>query len=190
MTRDYKHSRARAQRRTPAWVWLLVGFAMGLVVALLVYLHGQTALQRLEQATNLPHVAAEPAASAQRKPEKSAEPRREFDFYTLLPELEVVIPDETETASAQHTPRARPALAQAAHGYVLQVGSFQRLQEADSLKAKLALLGVEADIQTVRVNQDTWHRVRIGPARNLDRLSRIRARLRANNVDSLLVKAK
>jgi cell division protein FtsN len=75
--------------------------------------------------------------------------------------------------------------------YVLQAGSFKSFQEADRLKASLVLLGIEANIQTVTVNnKDTWHRVHIGPYKELAELNRIRARLRQNNIDTVLLKIK
>jgi len=73
---------------------------------------------------------------------------------------------------------------------VLQVGSFRKLNEADSLKANLALLGVEANIETVKVNKDTWHRVRVGPYTNLAELNRTRRQLRQNDIDSLLMRVR
>ena len=119
-----------------------------------------------------------------------AEPRRRFDFYTLLPELEVVIPDEKDERPVKKPPRPATPPPKASGGYILQAGSFRKLNEADSMKAKLAMLGVEANIQTVKVNRDTWHRVRIGPYSNLTQLQRVRDRLRKNSVDTLLMKGK
>ena len=191
MTRDYKHSRVKPNRSTPAWIWLLTGFAMGLLVALLVYMNGKRALEELSRAAVIDR-SPKPQSSKPGREMSDQTPssqRRRFDFYTLLPELEVVVPDEAEGTKLE-TPRPDQAPKPTSGGYILQAGSFQRLQEADSLKAKLALLGVEADIQTVKVHRDTWHRVRIGPSDSLAQLNRIRARLRENNVDTLLMKVK
>ena len=191
MTRDYKHSRAKVDKPTPAWVWLLIGFAMGLLVAFGVYLKGQRALEELTGKS-----VRTPLASDAREQEQTAtaakesEPRRRFDFYTLLPELEVVIPDEKEEPAVKKTPRTSTPPPKISGGYILQAGSFQKLNEADSMKAKLAMLGVEAHIQTVKVNRETWHRVRIGPYKNLTQLKRVRDRLTKNNVDTLLMKGK
>jgi cell division protein FtsN len=70
--------------------------------------------------------------------------------------------------------------------YILQAGSFRRAEEADTLKANLALLGVEADIQKVTVDNNTWHRVRIGPYANLDELNRMREKLARNRIERCL----
>jgi cell division protein FtsN len=191
MTRDYKHSRAKPDKPTPGWVWMLIGFVMGLLVAFVVYLNGQRALKELTGEFVRTPMATDVREKEQTEtaPEES-EPRRRFDFYTLLPELEVVIPDEKEERPAKKTPRTPTPPPQTRGGYILQPGSFRKLHEADSMKAKLAMLGVEANIQTVKVNRDTWHRVRIGPYNNLTQLNRVRDRLRKNNVDTLLMKGK
>ena len=192
MTRDYKHSRANPDKPTPGWVWLLIGFALGLLVAFVVYLNGQRALQKLTgELMRLPMATDERAQEQTPPAPEEAEPRRRFDFYTLLPELEVVIPDEKEERSVKRTPRpATPPPQTTSGGYILQAGSFRKLNEADSMKAKLAMLGFEANIQTVKVNRDTWHRVRIGPYSDLAQLKRVRDRLTKNSVSTLLMKGK
>ena len=190
MAADYKHSRAAANKSTPGWVWLLVGFALGLVVALLVYLNGQNALQELQNAALFrPNESNQPPTPDEQKDAASSSPKRRFDFYTLLPELEVAIPEDP--APVQDV-KVSPKVAKPSNsaGYILQVGSFRKYQEADSLKAKLALMGVESNIQKVRVNNGTWHRVRVGPYRDREQLSRIRDRLRNNNVNAMLLMAK
>ena len=73
--------------------------------------------------------------------------------------------------------------------YFLQVGSFQAATEADNMKARLALLGLEAIIQTANIpDKGVWHRVRIGPFTNIDDMNRARSLLAQNNLSSSLVK--
>ena len=79
--------------------------------------------------------------------------------------------------------------------FILQAGSFKTLSQADQMKANLALLGVQAKIQSVTIDNDTtgattWHRVRLGPYDNLGEMNKIRSRLRRNNIDALLLKLK
>ena len=94
----------------------------------------------------------------------------------------MVIPDDSysvqEDKNSPRPPAEQPGQ------YLLQAGSFKQYQEADRMKASLALLGVQANIQKVKVNNDTWHRVRIGPYTNLAELNDVRARLKKNDVDS------
>lgn len=98
-----------------------------------------------------------------------------FQFYEMLPRLEVVLP-ETE-------PRARPdrtetAPAEPAPGrYVLQAGSFSAAAEAEAMRANLALLGVESWTQSVTIDAVEYHRVRIGPTDDLEWLNGVRNRL-------------
>ena len=111
---------------------------------------------------------------------------RKFDFYTLLPELEVVVPDDQSNTAK---PRKETTVASDAKGaYVLQVGSFKGYKEADALKASLALLGIEANIQKVSVNSSTWHRVRVGPSSNKTRLTQIQKELRDQRMDAVLLR--
>ena len=129
-----------------------------------------------------------------------------FEFYTLLPEMEVVVPDEdlaapapapAESSTAAETPTSAeaeddapadtdPALT-SGH-YILQVASFRSMKDADGLKAQLTLLGFQPVVQTVAINSDeNWHRVRIGPYADRDSLEAARIRLRADGHDNPLV---
>lgn len=199
MTRDYKYASHKTRKPLPGWLWLITGFAMGLVVAFFVYLDGQQSLKeaRLQALGKAPAVLSADQAEQSTQPAKPAKPK--FDFYTLLPELEVLVPEEEQTEHdvkpAPPAPDHRPeesasSASQAARGYVLQAGSFQKLAEADSLKARLALMGVESSIQTVKVDQSTWHRVRVGPYRDRQQANRIRAKLKKNHIDTVLLVTK
>ena len=129
-----------------------------------------------------------------------------FEFYTLLPEMEVVVPDEDLAASAPAPPESSgtaetptsaaveddapgdtdPAL-KSGH-YILQVASFKSMKDADGLKAQLTLLGFQPVVQTVAINSDEkWHRVRIGPYADRDSLEAARVRLRSDGHDNPLV---
>ncbi|HDP88383.1 MAG TPA: SPOR domain-containing protein [Thioalkalivibrio sp.] len=194
-TRDYKHSgRKKKQQRTlPGWVWMLSGLGIGLFVALLVYLKDTPAPKTVTAAPSISVTKGTQDTREVRKPDAEeipAPPRPRFDFYTLLPELEVVVPEE-EVSGQTATPReAKPKVITQGGEFILQAGSFQKFEEADRLKASLALLGVQAHIQKVEVNDDTWHRVRIGPIASLAEINDIRSRLKANQIDTMLLKAR
>ena len=48
--------------------------------------------------------------------------------------------------------------------FYLQIGSFKNLQDADSRKARLALLGIYTKIEeTTHREGDSWYRVKLGP---------------------------
>jgi cell division protein FtsN len=161
---------------------------LGLSVALLVYLHPE-----LVPARDPPPAAA--SVDPPRPPEPGPAGRPRFDFYTILPEREVKVP-EWEAAPPPAEPKPAPAAAaqappKAAGPYMIQVGSFQRYQDADRVKAKLALAGVSAGIQRVVINgSDVWYRVRIGPFGDLASLQGTRQRLTEGRFNYMLVRVK
>ncbi len=197
MTRDYKKRAGNSHKKKSSsnWGGFIGGLAIGLSIAVLVYLSPQRANlgnpTAATTASNKTEQAAPPTSTALAQ-EDNVPAKRRFDFYTLLPELEVVIPEDERTPTNNRKPpaTATPEATGAEGGYLLQAGSFQQHSEADSLKANLALLGVAADIQTVNVDKDTWHRVRIGPYNNLVELNKVRDKLRKNQIDTLLMKAR
>jgi cell division protein FtsN len=72
--------------------------------------------------------------------------------------------------------------------YMLQAGSYRNFADADRVRAQLALQGIESKIQRVSVDNDTWHRVRIGPISDLAELNRTRAKLRQADIEALVIK--
>ncbi|AOY01128.1 SPOR domain-containing protein [Jeongeupia sp. USM3] len=130
--------------------------------------------------------AAKPAGT----PEASGAER--FDFYKVLPELNKNDGTTTEAkpvAPAKKPESSPPAKVEAPRGAYLQVGAFQNEQEADNLKAKLALVGVEATIQSSSTpDKGLWHRVRVGPFTSLADLDKARAQLKGSGIDSTVVK--
>ncbi|WP_316367536.1 SPOR domain-containing protein [Candidatus Thiodiazotropha sp. CDECU1] len=130
------------------------------------------------------------------KQEQSNAPKPTFEFYTILPEMEVVIPDEEivtpEGVSDRKIPKEAATPSKRESGsYILQMGSFRKHQDADRRKAKLALIGIEAEIQKVSINnRDTYHRVRSGPYRSQSRLNAVRRLAKDNNINSLVIKLK
>ena len=165
---------------TPGWVWLLTGLALGLFVALLVYISGRA--PTVQPVASTPPAASTPAVTdtrAVRNPPAAtaATPKPRFDFYTILPEMEVAVPE--------HEVNGKPGK------YLLQAGAFRSFEEADRLKASLVLLGMEASIQTVTVNnKDTWYRVHIGPYKSLAKVDAARARLKENRIETVVLKVK
>ena len=198
MPRDYK-SRANPQSQkrapTPGWVWFVAGLLVGVFASGLAWLKlgpelalagGKTAAAT-EQRT-----APKPPKPA--KEESSEVPKPRFDFYTLLPEMEVVVSDQDEKEGAQEQPATGEAEAPApvsdGASYVVQMGSFRRYEEADRLKASLALMGVEAEIQKVTVQSgDLFYRVLSRPLSRAD-ANQLRARLQEQHINSLLVRMK
>jgi len=194
VTRDYKNTpkpgaapkkKKKASTATPGWVWLLAGLAIGLFVALLVYLKDFSASK--DKAA--PVVDRGQPVVPKETPEKEAEahvaPQKpRFDFYNLLPEMEVLIPDQELAAEREKEPAEKVV-------YYLQAASFRKFEEADRMRAQLALMNIESQIQRVTVNDtSTWHRVRIGPFSSARKMDKVRGRLRAANIDPIVLKLK
>lgn len=192
MPRDYKPA-ARRRRRSarskssPRWSWLLGGLIAGIIASYAVYLTAtRTAADKPGQAAQKPAAPA-PKSVPPKTPaaeDKDAREKARFDFYTLLPEMEVKIGKESLDAARGGNSR-KP---ESNGPFVLQVGSFRSYSEADNLKARLALIGVQASIQTVIISDDnTWYRVRVGPYKNLKDLEQARTALQRNDVEYMLL---
>ncbi len=72
--------------------------------------------------------------------------------------------------------------------YYLQAGAFRAQPDAESARAKLALLGFEAGITERLSDNGTFYRVRIGPFSQLDAMNRARSKLTDNGVDVAVVR--
>ena len=102
-----------------------------------------------------------------------------IDFYSVLPEREIEIPVSAEEQAGMENPSINN---EAKSRTILQVGSFQSTVEADSLKAQLAFLGFQATIKSAVVNDETWHRVQLGPFASNSRLSQAKNLLIENEI--------
>ena len=115
----------------------------------------------------------------------AGETAEKYDFYEMLPNFEVVVPEKDKDVK-----RDLPAAAKIERPgvYVLQAGSYRNQADADRVRAQLALQGIDAKVQRVAVDTDVWHRVRIGPINDLDELNKVRKQLQAAEVDALVIR--
>jgi cell division protein FtsN len=183
--RDYKTKR-RKNTGFSGWMGVLWGLAMGLGVAGIVYIKDhrpdaqivRTAKTDKKKSRGSEAPEAEPADSGAEEPAKS------YAFYDMLPKFEVVVPEKEKDVrpDIKSVPETRRGT------YVLQAGSYKNFADADRMRAKLALQGVESKVQKVSVDNDTWHRIRIGPISKLDELNRLRQILRKADVDVLVIR--
>ena len=107
-----------------------------------------------------------------------------FDFYTVLPQREVEIPDVPVQLTKKNAHSVTNKKIAADARYILQVGSYQALSDADRQKAQLAFLGLEARISSAKVNGDTYYRVEMGPY-DSSQYSSVQKSLIENDVDFL-----
>lgn len=294
--RGKKQARRKDEPRIPGLVWLLSGLVIGGAVAVAVWLKNPTAVNDL-----LPHPnpAAKPrlassAGDGSKVPEgnppaastsvskatdagAAAVKKPRYDFYTLLPEREVVIPDEELSAqvkaeqSANLAAKQQAALVAAAstadnaaastlvtpgaasvattngaasvtpangtvaphdagastsastasgHAsttasvsanvttptikanipvpasqlksgqYLLQAGAFRSTQQADDLKARIAMLGLVGRVETVQTPAGTMHRVRLGPYATASELEAAKEKLGGNGLPAVAIRVK
>jgi cell division protein FtsN len=194
MSRDYKKTDRPAPRKggSPLFTGVLIGLVVGLGVAIGVALYinfgPKPFVSRDKESGEVAKAAPKNGGAAQKTvpAEVDGKPtdKPRFDFYTILPGSEVPV-------SEQEIKQATKQEGAAKDSYFLQVGSFQAATEADNMKARLALLGLEALIQTADIpDKGVWHRVRIGPFANIEDMNRSRALLAQNDIPSSLIKVK
>jgi cell division protein FtsN len=177
-------------------MWLLTGVLIGLGMAWYLFAKGYIPQPEAESAAGNVVAEGEPEDDEELAPAAEGEKRSRYDFFTVLPEMEVVVPEEELNAQTRAQPAAQPPAAgqsaepatAGADQYLLQVGSFRTSADAEKMKAGLALLGIGARIQTVTVNDATWHRVRVGPVNGAREAEAMRARLAGAGIDSLVMK--
>ncbi len=160
-------SRPAKRGGAPVFTGVLIGLIFGAVLAVAVALWatGDNPFKR-----GAPDAAPQPATK------DTPDVAPSFDFYKVLPgDAPPTLPDASEPAAATH--------------YSLQAGAFQNAADADNLKAQLALLGLEATIQTSDLaGKGIFHRVRVGPFNSMDEVDRARSLLAQNNIPATLVR--
>jgi cell division protein FtsN len=164
--------RTTQQSSSAGWIGFGMGLVVGLGLATLVGVMrgpdpaGQTQVVQDEGLTPLNEEIA---------------PARRYDFFSVLPEVERVVPEQ-EIAERMADQAGEPT-----RTYRLQVGSFKSQADAEALKAQITLLGLSAEVQTVSVDEETWHRVRVGPFDSARAADGARRRLQENGLEALVL---
>lgn len=127
--------------------------------------------------------------------ETLAAPKARFEFYDLLPKMEVVIQEDDPPASIKQVPTTpspvTPASYAPAETYYLQAGSFRGKERADILRTKLSGLGFECEIQESSIHKsDVYHRVLVGPFTDLKVLDKSRQELDEFGIETRKIKSK
>lgn len=198
MAKDYKHraylkesgNRSR-NRKEPGSVGLfksmlitavLIAFAVFLVYLKSPGFNKQAARalaqqSKPEQSANQENAIKAKVAAKEQKPQAP-----HFDFYTILPKKELVVPDY----EAKTRVREEQVGKHKKTNYILQAGSYPDLQGADELKAKLALMGIESKIQKAKVESTILYRVKIGPYSQIGSVNEIMSRLKKNGMKPVI----
>lgn len=214
----------------PAWAGILVGILIGGLVVVVLMRHSLVPMTPKGPQPN-PEATAQPGSDEGLTPagNNTAPKKPQYDFYSVLSEKEVRIPDSEISAQAKAEQQARqkqqaqqsaqaaaaatpklppnapPAVTQnitaapasavapppsnGPSGYLLQVGAFPSAADAETLKAKLALQGFVANVQSVNVGGQTYHRVRLGPFHSATDLESAKQRLSAAGISAIALKA-
>ena len=218
MSRDMKPRKRSSTPRSKSGGGTLLGLFLGLVIGVLCaagvvwYIHKtpppfsnkaqpspagvQTAPDGSPMPLALPGKPGDPA------PQNSDKPR--FDFYKILPGSAEAVPDpkaadaKTGELNAGDTAKAKDAKESKdtkdnkdvllKEPVYLQTGSFQNANDADNQKAKLAMMGTEASVQQVMLQDKVWYRVRLGPFKKMDDVNNLRSELAKQGIDANIVK--
>jgi cell division protein FtsN len=216
----------------PGWGYVVIGLVAGaILMALMMRGSLLTSLRKADGPQANPQATAERGSAPgvlESAAGDNAAKKPQFDFYSVLSEKEVRIPDaeisaqarveqqqkqqaaqmqaqqaaaqqQAQAAAATNQPRAisenitaAPAAAvpqpAAGSGYLLQVGAFPNAGDAESLKAKLALQGFVANVQSVNIGGQTYHRVRLGPFRSATDLESTKHRLASAGINAIALK--
>jgi cell division protein FtsN len=196
---------APAKKNVPGWVWLVCGLAIGGFLVFLATLEpGGDEIKRTKEP---------PQAKQQAKPKPQGEqpPKPKYDFYTLLPESEVILPPETKEPEAPakavtpeqaakldeeralaalsgQVPPPPPTVAKApVTQFFLQAGSFRKQVEADKVRAQIILLGQDVRVERVTVREEPWFRVLVGPFTTREQLNLAQKTLAGSGYKNLLL---
>jgi hypothetical protein len=180
-------SRGRSSSSSP-FTWFLTGLIVGFAISAALFFKGY--LPEPPEQKPVPDIADSTLAEelvddAESIAGESTD--RRFDFFTVLPEMEVVVPEQDLSRYAQ--PENDSSKNDGDGSYILQVASFKNSGDAEQMKARLALLGNVATIQVVTINDVTWHRVRIGPISGARRTDELRRSLQDSDIETLVMKA-
>lgn len=197
MSKDYKPAARKnsSSKGSPFFTGLLVGLLLGvgLSVGLTMYIQGSDSpfnenkvsrpnKSKLSEKPQKEKAKTESALPVEENPDTAAQKKidNQFDFYTILPETESTV---TEKEIKSNTLTVKK------DNYFLQVGAFQNEADADNMKAKLALQGFEAVVQTASIpEKGVWHRVRVGPLSDIDQINKIRSDLTSGGFNTDLIK--
>lgn len=167
-------------------IGVFIGLILGLCIAVgVAWYMNKTPIPFLTKAKPPEKAAIEPGKAVVRPDENTTQQveKPRFEFYKILPGAEEPV---TEQQIKQAAKTGAPA-----QNFLLQAGAFQNPADADNLKARLALIGVEASVEPIDLpEKGTWYRVRVGPYTKVDELNRIRQTLAQNGIEASLVKIK
>ncbi|HKO87499.1 MAG TPA: SPOR domain-containing protein [Burkholderiales bacterium] len=188
---NYKpHSKsAKRKSRGNTLLGIFIGLALGLVIAVGIALYVSKMPSPFDKGGEKPISKKEMPAKAL-EPVK-VEPEKHFDFYRILPGQEVPVSDKELQQQTKAASKDRDKSDSQKEPYLVQAGAFQSPTDADAMKAKLALLGLEASVEPAHLqDKGTLYRVRLGPYTDLAEINNVRQTLSQNGISASLVKSR
>jgi cell division protein FtsN len=180
--RDYKSARPRSAGAS-RWQDFAMGLVTGAVVGAMTWAFTHQG-QHMPVPLDAPKPEAHKPLSAELPAQADGSGPQHYDFYSMLPNFEVVVP-EKELAVKRDLPAAK---IEKPGAYVLQAGSYRNEGDADRVARQLTLQGIAAKVQRVALDNDVWFRVRVGPISDLAQLNKVRHQLQSAEVDALVIR--
>ncbi len=181
----------------PVFAGILLGIVMGLAIA-----GGIAWFVLKKNPVPAPSVKEAPQAGKPTAPEKTvaakpgpagaagtAEGKARFEFYKELTGK----PDTHSRQTERHDTamlKPVPPKAESKAAWFLQEGAYTNVDDAEKVKAKLALLGMVANVQPANIpDKGLWYRVRLGPYKNSAEMNEALATLKLNGLNAAPIKA-
>ncbi len=195
MSRETKSRKPAPRKKSGGGtlVGMFIGLVLGVLIAAgVVWYMNKTPVPFVNKVQPAPGNTANPNQPPMALPGKPGDPvpEKRFQFYDILPGKTEANPGKEPPAPADVKPvqAAKPEAAEKqGKPHFLQAGSFSRAQEADNLKANLAMMGLEANVQQVMVQDKTFFRLRLGPYTKIEDANKVRAELAKAGVETTLV---
>jgi cell division protein FtsN len=181
-------------------VGLILGLGIAIGVAMVIYktpLPFTNKSGAVDRATPASNELTDPNKPMYGKKASAIEPAPGVPASTLSEEtIKPPVVDKETAAKEKAQQKVEAAKAEAAKAesadekwiYYLQAGAFGAMADAESMKAKLALMGFEATVSERQAETGTLYRVRIGPFGQLETMNRVRTKLSDNGVDVAVVR--
>lgn len=151
-----------------------------------------------EAAKDFVHEPQQPAPAGAAQPAPAAQPPAADPLQAVVNKIQGTPADKAKPAAPTASnvtpvpPAAKPAAAADSGDdkfiYYLQAGAFREVADAEAARAKLALLGFEANISDRTSDTGVLHRVRLGPYQQVEAMNRVRSKLSENGVDVAVVR--
>lgn len=177
MTIDYAHKPQPSPKRRRLWLTAIVVIVLVLALPALFYVHY----------LHMPHLHPQPKiihkhnTKAQTTQQALQLPQKQFDFYAMLPKMQVDI-KQTKPNAIQLAPN-QPY-------FLLQVATSSNQEAAQNLVTKLGVMGLDASLKTIKKNNSIRYQIVVGPYLLPKNATTDQAYLRSNHIDSILLKIK